>query len=283
VHEAHDRRQTIPPDSAGAKRLTRISQIPTNGRPPPLPGRSLTETGVSRVSVLAADAELAAAVPEPHLPRAQRATWTASISFHAGPIDLTSAPLPPTTFALLILKGVLTRQTGLSDRLMIELLLGGDVLSPWPPSPSAPLTETRLVALGDVRLAILDHRFMKVAAIWPGLMITLQRRLSDQHHRLATHGAICQLPRVEQRVMAIVWLLATRVGTVTVRGTELPVKLTHEGLAQLTGSRRPTVSLAIKCLRQHGYLDRREDGTWLLPQVPAPLAFEDLLAKLSDI
>ncbi len=238
---------------------------------------------MSRVSVLRADPELAAAVPEPYLPRAQRATWTASISFEAGPVDLTLAALPPSAFALLILKGALTRQTGLSDRLMIELLLTGDVLSPWPPSPSAPLAETRLIALDQVRLAVLDHRFMKAAAIWPGLMTTLQRRLSDQQHRLATHGAICQLPRVEQRVMAIMWLLAARTGTVTVRGTELPVRLTHEELAQLTGSRRPTVSLAIKRLRQDGYLERRDNGTWLLPQVPARVAFEDLIPKLSKI
>ncbi len=238
---------------------------------------------MSRVSVLGADRELAAAVPAPDLPRAQRALWTASISFPAGPVDLAPASVPSTVFALLLLKGVLTRQTGLGDRSMIELLLAGDILLPWPPSPSAPLTERRLIALDEVRLAVLDHRFIKVAAIWPALMITLQRRLNDQQHRLATHGAICQLPRVEQRVMAIMWLLAARTGTVTVHGTELPVKLTHEALAQLTGSRRPTVSLAIKRLRQHGHVERRHNGAWLLPQVPARLIFEDLIASLNEI
>ncbi|HEX3975237.1 MAG TPA: Crp/Fnr family transcriptional regulator [Solirubrobacteraceae bacterium] len=222
-------------------------------------------------------------MPAPDLPRAQRAMWTASISFQAGPVDLIPASLPPTVFALLILKGVLTRQTGLSDRSMIELLLAGDILLPWPPSPTAPLTETRLIALDDVRLAVLDHRFMKAAAIWPSLMVTVQQRLNDQQHRLATHGAICQLPRVEQRVMAIMWLLAARTGIVTARGTELPVRLTHQALAQLTGSRRPTVSLAVKRLRQYGYVDRGDDGAWVLPQVPARLVFEDLIADLSEI
>jgi CRP/FNR family transcriptional regulator, cyclic AMP receptor protein len=238
---------------------------------------------VSRVSVLGKDPELAAAVPARDLPRAQRAMWTASISFPAGRVDLTLAPLPPTVFALLILNGVLTRQTGLGDRSMIELLLAGDVLLPWPPSPLPPLTEMRLIALDEVRLAVLDHRFIKAAAIWPALMTTVHRRLNDQHHQLATHGAICQLPRVEQRVMAIMWLLAARTGTVTVRGTELPMRLTHEALAQLTGSRRPTVSLAIKRLRQHGYLERRENGAWLLPQAPARLMIEDLIADLGEI
>jgi predicted transcriptional regulator len=243
----------------------------------------LSETKITRVSVLGADGELAAAVPAPDLPRAERAMWTASISFQAGPVDLIPASLPPTVFALLVLKGVLTRQTGLSDRSMIELLLAGDILLPWPPSPTAPLTETRLIALDEVRLAVLDQQFMKAAAIWPSLMITVQQRLNDQQHRLATHGAICQLPRVEQRVMAIMWLLAARTGIVTVRGTELPVRLTHQALAQLTGSRRPTVSLAIKRLRQHGYVERGHNGTWVLPQGPARLMFEDLIADLSEI
>ncbi len=220
------------------------------------------------MSVLAADRELAAAVPTADLPRTQRALWAASLSFEAGPIDLESASLPPTVFALLLLKGAVLRRTGLSDRPMVELLLAGDVLSPWAPSPAPSVTQRRLIARDDVRLAVLDERFMKVAAIWPTLMVAIHRRLHNQQHRLATHGAISQLPRVEQRVMAIMRLLAARSGIVTVRGTELSVALTHEEIAQLTGSRRPTVSLAIKELRQNGHLDRCDDGTWLLPRGP---------------
>jgi CRP/FNR family transcriptional regulator, cyclic AMP receptor protein len=245
VPKVHDRSQTLPLDLPVA--------------PPWL----------SRVSVLHADRDLAAAVPADDLPRAQRALWTTSVSFETGRVDLTPELLSPTVFALLVLKGALTRQTRLRDRPMIELLLAGDVLLPWPPSLSAPLAETRLDALDDVRLAVLDHRFVKVAAVWPALMITIQRRLNDQQHRLATHGAICQLPRVEERVMAVMRLLAARTGNATPRGTELAEKLTHEALAQLTGSRRPTVSLAVKHLRQQGYLSRRENGAWLLPQIQA--------------
>ena len=237
----------------------------------------------ARVSLLSEDPELAEAVPADERPQAQRAMWTAALTFDAGPVDLTRAPVSATAFVLLVLKGTLTRQTALSDRAMIELLLAGDGLAPWPPSPSAPLTETRLTALGEVRLAILDHSFVKAAALWPGLLIAVQRRFAEQQHRLATHGAICQLPRVEQRVMAIMWLLAARSGTVTAHGTELSLALTHDALAQLTGSRRPTVSLAVKRLRQRGYLARRDDGVWLLPRVPTRFGFEDLIANLSEV
>lgn len=166
---------------------------------------------------------------------------------------------------------------------MIELMLAGDVLSPWPRSPATPMTVTSLTALENVRLAVLDHTFIKAAAVWPGLMITVQRRLDDQHDRLAAHGAICQLPRVEQRVLAIMWLLAERMGTVTAHGTEVSFALTHEALARMTGSRRPTVSLAVKRLRERGYLDRLDNGAWLLPRFAASLILDELVANLSAV
>ena len=245
--------------------------------------RSCPEARISRASVLSADCELASAVPAIDRPRAQRVTWSTTITFPAGPIELARVPHAPATFALLVIRGVLTRETMLSDRAMIELLLAGDVLSPWPPAAAGLLTETGLTALSDVRLAVLDHRFLKAAAVWPQLMIAIQRRIGDQQHRLAIHGAICQLPRVEQRVLAVLWLLAARTGVVTAGGTELHLTLTHDSLAQLTGSRRPTVSLAVKHLRDHGHLDRRDSGEWLLPSAPTRLAFEDLAANLAEV
>jgi CRP/FNR family cyclic AMP-dependent transcriptional regulator len=238
---------------------------------------------VTRVSVLAEDLELAEAVPAADLPRAQRATWATAITFESGPIDIATAPFSPTVFALVVVKGVLIRQTSLSTQAMIEVLIPGDVVFPWSPSPTAPLTATGLTAVNEVRVAVLDQAFVKAAAAWPELMVAIQQRLSDQQHRLATHGAICQLPRIEQRVMAVMWLLAARMGTVTPAGTELSLRLTHQALAQLTGARRPTVSLAIKRLREYGYLERRAGGAWLLPRGPAMVAFEDLVANLDEI
>jgi CRP-like cAMP-binding protein len=269
------------PDVHDLSRIT-ASGHPVLGSTRPTP-QLCRETRVSRISVLSADPELAESVPAADRPRALRAVWSTAVSFPAGTVQSTTVPGSPTTFALLVVKGVLTRQTSLSDRAMIELLLTGDVLPPWPASAASPRTETRLTALGQVQLALLDHRFVKAAAVWPGLMIALQRRVTDLQHRLAIHGVICQLPRVEQRVLAVLWLLAARTGTVTAAGTELPLTLTHDSLAQLTGSRRPTVSLAVKRLRAQGYLDRHASGVWLLPSAPATHVFEDLVANLDEV
>jgi CRP-like cAMP-binding protein len=79
-----------------------------------------------------------------------------------------------------------------------------------------------VTASEEVLLAALDHRFIRAAAVWPELMLIIQRRLSEQQHRLALHGAICQLPRVEQRLMALIWHLTDRFGKVTAKGSSCP-------------------------------------------------------------
>jgi len=235
------------------------------------------------VSLLKSDPDLGEAVPPDERSRARRALSALSLSFERGPLDLATESFPETTFALLIISGAVTQEAELSDRTMIELLLPGDVLLPWPPSPTAPETHSRVTVLERARVAVLDEGFLKAAAVWPQLLIILQRRLNDQKHRLAVHGAICQLPRVEQRVMAVIWHLASRTGRVGSDGMELPRPLTHDALAHLTGSRRPTVSLAIKRLRELGYLDRRTNGAWLLPNLAGNVMFDDVIANLSEV
>jgi CRP-like cAMP-binding protein len=290
VPDDHDFRPSAQPPAAGIG-LGEATQLPTiraAGRPT---HRGTLDEGTgwapermpTRVALLKTDPDLAEAVPPEHRLRARNALSVLRLGFDPGPIDLAAERFPDATFALLIIRGALTQEVDLSDRTMIELLLAGDVLLPWPPSPTAPETQVRVTALEPVQVAVLGQAYIRAAAVWPQLLIILQRRLNDQKHRLAAHGAICQLPRVEQRVMAIMWHLAARTGTVSPEGTELSRPLTHDNLAYLTGSRRPTVSLAVKRLRDLGYLDRRAEGTWLLPNVPGNAVFEDVIANLSEV
>jgi hypothetical protein len=99
---------------------------------------------------------------------------------------------------------------------------------------------------------------------------------------MAAQIAICQLPRVEDRVLAMMWLLAEAWGRVTSSGTVLPVALTHDVLGELIGARRSTVTLALKELAEEGALFR-QDGEWLLLKPPpggsepAPLSAEPQL------
>ena len=100
-------------------------------------------------------------------------------------------------------------------------------------------------------------------------MLDVQRRLNDQEHRIAVHGAICQLPRVEQRIVAVLRHVAARIGRVGTEGTRVPLQLTHEALGKLVGSERPTVTLALKRLAAAGQVCRLPDGTWLLASTTA--------------
>jgi hypothetical protein len=51
------------------------------------------------------------------------------------------------------------------------------------------------------------------------------------------HAAITQLPRVDRRVLALLWQLAERWGRVTPSGVEVRLELTHETLG---GSSAPS-------------------------------------------
>ncbi|MFZ1996677.1 MAG: Crp/Fnr family transcriptional regulator [Solirubrobacteraceae bacterium] len=217
------------------------------------------------------DPELATAIPA-----AERAQAIHALRVHVrhlapGRVDLGELDLPQSTFALLITRGAMTRHVFVGDRAMTEMLIEGDVLSPDSPSPATPESSHGLVVLHDARLAVLDRRFVLAAAHWPGLMRAVMSRLADQQHRLAVHGAICQLPRVEQRIEAILSHLASRTGIVTPHGVLLRQPLSHRAIADLIGARRPTVSLAIAALQGQGRLCRRADGDWLLPHYHRPL------------
>jgi hypothetical protein len=84
---------------------------------------------------------------------------------------------------------------------------------------------------------------------------------------VAIQLAICQLPRVEERLMALLWWLAEVWGHVTSVGTIVPLTMTHDVLGALVGARRPTVTLALGELVDRGAIARQDHG-WLLLEPP---------------
>lgn len=102
----------------------------------------------------------------------------------------------------------------------------------------------------------------------PRLLASLHARTAEQVERLTTQLVISQLPRVEDRILSMLWLLAESFGHVTPAGTLLPLSLTHEMIGSIVGARRPTVSLALRALTEADALLPRDDG-WLLLARPA--------------
>ena len=217
------------------------------------------------IRLLDHDADLAGAVPAEDRERARQALVSPVLRIPGGEIDVDTLGLPDDASSLVLVRGLIASDVVLAQHELSELLIEGDVLLPFQPSADGLPSRRRLTALDTTYVAALDQRFMRAAAAWPSLLVEIHRRLGQQEHRIAVHGVICQLPRVEQRVLAVMHHLATRTGKVRGEGTHIPIHMTHQALGRLIGAQRPTVSLAVKRLGEEGRLQRRDDGTWLLP------------------
>jgi CRP/FNR family transcriptional regulator, cyclic AMP receptor protein len=172
-----------------------------------------------------------------------------------------------TAYGVLLLDGLLNRTVVLDGVTSAQLLGGGDLVRVAADRGDALVAATiRWTAIEPVTVALLDELFLLTVRRWPELVAALFERVAAQEERRDIHRALSQLPRVEDRLHALLWLLAERWGRVTPDGVLLRLRLTHELLGQLVGAKRPTVSLALKELEARGGIRRQADGGWLLAQ-----------------
>jgi CRP/FNR family transcriptional regulator, cyclic AMP receptor protein len=167
-------------------------------------------------------------------------------------------------FALLLSAGLVVRELLLGDSTASELLSAGDLVDHRAARDTLVPAATRWTVAERARIAVLDQRVLPLMATHPELATRLLARSARQATRLAVQRAISQLPRVEDRLLALFGHLAERWGRVGGAGIIVPLRLTHETLGRLVGARRPTVSLALKHLAATGAVARRPDGSWLL-------------------
>lgn len=185
-------------------------------------------------------------------------------------------------FAAVILEGVVLHRLAITGQPALRLLGPGDVLSRAGRPCTSLIVRVDHHAGERLRLAMLDDSVLLAACRAPRLFVGLHRLLAEQHQRLAAQLAICQLPRVEQRLQGLMWLLAETWGRVTPSGTLLPIDLTHDALGELIGARRPTVTLAISSLARRGSLVRH-DGGWLLLEAPPRVAADQIVAAEPEL
>jgi len=170
-------------------------------------------------------------------------------------------------YGVLLLDGLVNRVMVLDGVVSAQLLGRGDLIHIRDHEGDALVaTATRWIVLEPVAAALLDERFLMSVRRWPEVVAALFQRLAAQEERREIHRALSQLSRVEDRVHALLWLLAERWGHVTPQGVVLRLRLTHELIGQLVGAKRPTVTLALKELEERGTVHRRSDGGWLLEQ-----------------
>lgn len=167
-------------------------------------------------------------------------------------------------FGVIVIDGILVREVVLGGRVAAQLYGPGEITDPWCRLDQALPATVEWTAASPVRLAVLDDHVLVAVRAHPHLAARLFERVARSQARTAQQQAIGQLPRVEQRVLALFWHLAGEWGRVSGAGIVLPLQLTHATIGRLVGARRPTVSLALKELAAEGQLVRRADDSWLL-------------------
>jgi hypothetical protein len=167
---------------------------------------------------------------------------------------------------LLVLDGLLVRQVDVGGLRCSELLGPGDLLRPWDDDGATATLDTgaRWRVLEPTRLALLDESFARHASRWPTLTSELMRRSIRRSRSLSVLLALTQARRADVRLRTLFWHLADRWGRVTPDGVVLPLRLTHSVIAQLTGLRRPSVSLSLAELERAGEIVRLSKSTWLI-------------------
>jgi CRP-like cAMP-binding protein len=228
--------------------------------------------GAPAVRLLDADTDFARAVPERDRALADRALSVRALAVDPGAAVVRDAD---DVIALVVLEGALWREVQLGAVRAPQLLGVGAVILPEPVPSDLLELERSTRALTRSRVAVLDRRFILASTRWPQLTAILHARIAQQERDVGALAAIGQLPRVEDRIMTLLWHLAERWGTVGANGVHVPLRLTHATLGRFVAARRPTVSLALTELRELKMLDREDDGTWTLHGGPPIAAAPD--------
>jgi CRP/FNR family transcriptional regulator, cyclic AMP receptor protein len=226
------------------------------------------------VALLDADASLASAVAPAALADARPACLARSRWLDPGAWRPSDDLGGPGWLGLLVLDGFVVRHVDVVGRPATELLGPGDLLRPWEPDRTTPFrSHARWLVLEPCRVALLDERLCAAISRWPDLSAALVGRAVARSRDHAIALAAGQIPSMRLRVLVILWHIAGQWGERRDAGTVMPVRLTHELLANLASAQRPSVSHALAALRRAGLVDRAADGRLvLLGDPPSALA-----------
>jgi CRP/FNR family transcriptional regulator, cyclic AMP receptor protein len=191
-------------------------------------------------------------------------------SLPAGEVNIRALLRDTVSYAAIVLEGMVVETTQLDDHTGVRLLSPGDFLAGDQLGHSLLISDTSCRVVVAARLALFGRDFLVAVHQWPGLSAGIQVRQAEQADRLLAQLLICQLPRVEDRIRSMMWLLAESWGQVTPLGTVLPVTLTHSLLGGLVGARRSTVTLALQQLAKDCHVIRQDHGWLLLSAPPEP-------------
>lgn len=165
---------------------------------------------------------------------------------------------------LLILDGLLALEIRVGGRTAAELVGAGDLLQPLGPAADQLVMRTcGWRVLRPTKLAVLDGDFAERVRAFPQITRILARRACRRPLELDVLRAITSQPRLDVRLVLVLWHLAARWGRVETNGVRLSLPLTHRLLGQLVAAERPSISHALKRLAQAGLVTGTTDDLHL--------------------
>ena len=239
----------------------------------PTPGTSTDATGADAersVRILELDPELGRRVPAAQIADARAQLVARAKTLDCGRWEVPHDEADRGTLGFLMLEGLLARDVLLAGTTSTELVGEGDVLQPWTAAGDDELLPYHVLwhVLSPVRVAVLDAPLARTLTHWPPVLGALLERALRRTLRMSIHQALLQLSPVETRLLVLFWHLAERWGHVTPDGISVRLRLSHELLGQLVGSRRASVTTALRHIDESGLVVRRADGSWLLRGSP---------------
>jgi CRP/FNR family transcriptional regulator, cyclic AMP receptor protein len=223
--------------------------------------------------VLLSDPDLGTELDERRLKRAQQECLATELIVEEGAWipEQSEGEAARGGMGLLILEGLLVRRVGSEGRYGAEVLGPGDLLRPWE-HDGEDITlpfETSFRVIERLHLAVLDLKAVARMAAYPEVIGALTGRAMQRARHLAVNMAIAHYPRIDRRLLLLLWHLADRWGRVRADGVRIPLRLTHTLLADLVAARRPSVTTALAQLEAEGHLTRQDNTIVLHGEPPS--------------
>lgn len=262
----------------GQEGAHRTSAGPTSGHRPGVSrnARSPSGYGVEMANVchvLLRDPDLGGALDERRLARAEQECLAAEVVVEEGTWvpEHAEGEAARNGVGLLILDGLVVRRVGAEGRYGAELLGPGDLLRPWEHDgeDSTLPFETSFRVRDRLHLAVLDPKATARMGPYPEVIGALVGRAMERARHLAVNMAIAHYPRIDRRLLLLLWHLADRWGRVTPEGIRIPLRLTHSLLSDLVASRRPSVTTGLAALEHERRLTRDENIITLHGEPPS--------------
>ena len=177
---------------------------------------------------------------------------------------------PATSYGLLLLDGLLGRRVRVGSAVATELLGVGDILRPWEEPDRWGMIPPELDwrVFRPTRLAVLDERITTLIGRRPQLVVNFSGRLLRRTRSVSYLMAVSHQMRVEDKLLATLWHLASTWGRVGPEGVRIPFRLTHEVLGEILGAQRPSVTTAMRRLEERGQVRRAPHGGYVLLDDP---------------